>query len=188
MALFRLLAGQHQQADPDWEPSPDEVQFARDNGVRLVAPSRTYETNDLVECDQDLVARFGEQKFQLVSGKPLPLKQVGGKSRTPGDPSRELMAKNKTKAPAGQVSTGFQGEDPNTVEGGEDRPEELDDEENAPPSAAPKGEKTLEQQYGGNFDEMNLEELREIASSEEIELKGATRKADIISVLRGAKK
>lgn len=86
MALFKLLAGQFIQADPD---SPELTAEQIKAGARR--PSRTYKVGETVESDEDLVAKHGAEKFVFVSGKPKKPKAAAGAA-----------------APGGQVSSGFQ--------------------------------------------------------------------------------
>lgn len=69
---FRLKAGQHVQADPDWEPTKDEVEAAKAANELLRAPSRTYRVEDkeVIVSDVDLVEKFGPEKFEYLSGAP----------------------------------------------------------------------------------------------------------------------
>lgn len=107
---FKLLAGLHEQADPDWQRPDDAPPEAR-------APSRTYRTGEIVESDSDLVDKFGPQKFMYVGEsrrKPSSLldPRIGATDPAedwkPGDPVPELRRKNPSTAPGGQVTSGFQ--------------------------------------------------------------------------------
>lgn len=158
MATFRLLAGMHQSADPHWTPTEDEKKLAAEKKTELRAPTVNYFAGDTVECEYDLVAHLGEQKFQLVSGTPKPYKPTST-LRSKAAPAAQRAAQ---RAPEGVVA-------PAPITG-------------TPPAVS------LEQQYGGNFDDMRVEELKEIADAEEIPLHGARNKAEIIERLRAAKK
>lgn len=104
---FRLKAGQHIQADPDWEPTKDEVEAAKATNELLRAPSRTYRVEDkeVIVSDVDLVEKFGHEKFEYLSGAP--------------DRKRAAKAEVKPSAPAparqaakpGHASAGRKGED-----------------------------------------------------------------------------
>lgn len=82
MARYRVLAGQHIQADMS-QPIDDAT------GRR---PSKKFTTGQVVESGTDLVTRFGAGKFQLVGGKP-------------GD---EEVFPSQMTFPNGQVAEGFQ--------------------------------------------------------------------------------
>jgi len=47
----------------------------------------------------------------------------------------------------------------------------------------PAGKRDLDRDYG-SLDKMSVTELREVAESEEIDLKGASKKEDIVKILR----
>jgi hypothetical protein len=201
MALYRLLVGQHLQADPDWEPSKMELKAAEASGIDPKPPTRTYSAGQLVESETDLVAKCGSEKFQLVSGKPTrKVPSASSKNPTPGDPTPEVAATSPAKFPQGQVSTGHQGSTTNpqgeTVTGpvgdesfvtGRGPQSRVAPDAGVEEPAAEEESGDLEVRYG-NFDEMHVDDLKQVAEAEEIELKGATRKADIIKVLRKASK
>jgi hypothetical protein len=67
---YKLLAGQHQQADPDWEPSERELKIAERTGIPPRAPTRTYSAGDVIESDNDLVEKLGNGKFAYVGPPP----------------------------------------------------------------------------------------------------------------------
>jgi hypothetical protein len=109
MPLFRVKAGQHIAADPDWQPSEAEIKAQEATGNPPKAPSKVYSQGDIVESDTDLVARFGE-KFEMVGesrrGRRGPSVYTLGTTRLPGDPTPENLRESPSKAPHGQVSTG----------------------------------------------------------------------------------
>jgi hypothetical protein len=229
---FKLLAGQHIQADPDWEPSRQDRLTAETTGRAPRAPSRTYNQGDTVESDTDLVSKFGATKFQLLEGG-----RRRGAARSPGGPEGGVVTGPVgpgSVAPGGQVSEGLQEctslEDRHVVSGlkSTEQPDasgkqvtgvrgvqpavthptaESASLGNEPPRSAgaepkpgtpaaavqglkekeaeaqPARSRSLEQQYG-SFDNMTVEDLRELAGEEEVNLGGATRKAEIIAALR----
>lgn len=67
---LRRHAGQHIQADHEWEPTEQEVALAKESGRVLRAPSRVFVEGDVIPSDTDLVKRFGHEKFEYVSGAP----------------------------------------------------------------------------------------------------------------------
>lgn len=92
MAIYRLLAGVHQQADLTAEPVILKDPQGRETKKY---PTKTFTTspgNNLVPNNTDLVARFGADKFALVSGQP-------------GDTE---VYPAQTTFPNGQVSSGYQ--------------------------------------------------------------------------------
>lgn len=106
---FKLLVGHH--VGPDMDVEED------DNGRR---PSKTYGPGDVIRSEVDLVAKLGADKFQLI----------GTEAGAPG-----TMLPTQSKAPQGQVGTGFQvaeggavtGEPPVTPSGIDIRAETAED-------------------------------------------------------------
>jgi hypothetical protein len=176
MARFKLLAGQHIQADkskpvngPDGKPTG---RFA----------SKTFTTGQVVESDLDLAALHGPQKFELVGGEvaaaqdklraqekeierlkaELLKAQTGETFRTPGDPSPDSIKNDPATFPHGQVSTGFQGGAPEEEGDGEDADDDL----------------------AG----LKVADLKQLAADEEVDLQGATHKAEIQDRIRAHRK
>jgi hypothetical protein len=164
MAFFKLLAGQHQQADPDWEPSEEEQEAARTKGIVLKAPTRTYRVGERVESEVDLVKRHGAEKFERIGerrgvprqqarrpveedldplGKKVPARggvPAGVQSRTPGDPTEEMQEKHPSLGASGQVAQGFQeavNQPTTNVTGGAYVPPEEEEEEGEIASPTP---------------------------------------------------
>ncbi len=118
MARFRLLAGLHVMADPNWEPTEQEQQLAKSQGRILKAPSVTIKAGQVIESATDLVAKCGANHFERLheggqpvnaprSGKPGDrLRQHNLENRTWGDPTPENMESGVASAPHGQISTG----------------------------------------------------------------------------------
>jgi hypothetical protein len=209
MALFRLLEGQHIQYDPDWEPSEEDKEMAKSAGTPLKPPSRLYVKGQMVENDSDLVARFGAQKFALVSGQPnRGLKATRG-TQTAGDVSELNEQASPAVFPGGQVSTGFQSTTGTGVLGNrehvsgplQDTPDErarraaaqgksatppVDDGEDEEEPTAPKtrGKSPSD----ADLNSMTVEELREHAADEEINLHGASTKSDIVKAIKKEQK
>lgn len=185
MAKYRLLAGAHEQPDPskpvlgpDRKPVPGRFQTQRFTATAASKP--------VVESDQDLVALFGPQRFELVGGQAASdaariadlEKQISelkarrgaesaGGLRVPGDPTPDNLVNSPAVAPGGQVSTGFQGGAPEDAK-----------------KAAATGAGGAEE-FDDGYEEMTVKELREVAAEDEVDLKGATHKDEIIARLRG---
>lgn len=182
---FRLLAGMHEQADRsrpllDAEGNPVPGRFER----------QLFRTGDVVETDKDLVALFGPQKFEALGGQAASdaakiaeleaeiarlrasqqaAQQAAGGFVTPGDPTPKNLIGSPAVAPGGQVSTGFQGPAPEGAR-----------------KAAAAGEGKEEADDG--LDALTVAELRAQAEEDEIDLKGAHNKAEIIARMRGQTK
>jgi hypothetical protein len=206
VARYKLLAGQHITADPDWQPSQEDRENAKTLGRLLRAPSRVYRAGDIVESEDDLVDRHGAQKFQLLEGTPT----RGAKGRgpkhpqTPADVPEYVMRESPAKFPQGQVSTGHQVASrpgANLAAPVPQTKEELGDE---PQPVQPSGEGSMEDEDGGGQEQqvqqsqegegelsdsdlegMTVPELRELAADREVDLQGVSRKDDIIRKLRG---
>ncbi len=166
---FKLLAGGHVQGHP-----------TEKNAVGR-ALSTQYKPGDTVVSEQDLVKRFGPDKFlflgeatkqevESLANDPL----IPGQGATPlGDEgpvntnkppvdvkvtAEERAASEKAAAALAKADKGK----PGTVKA-----------------------KDVIKQYEP-LDKMTLDELKEVAETEEIDLKGATKKDEIIKALRGA--
>lgn len=200
MAKYRLLAGQHVQADkskplhgPDGKPTG---RFER----------RTFKAGDVVESDTDLVAKCGPQHFGYVDaeGKDARIadlerqlaeaKAAARAGRQPGDPTPDNQATGPAVFPGGQVSTGFQGTSgpkgsgplhPDDFErGGANSPPpdagKAEPKKAAPPRAAAKPAGPSDDDLEG----MSVDELHAHAAAEEVELHGARTKADIVKAIK----
>lgn len=88
---FRLEGGQHVQADKTQKPVVVTSPTTGEKTERF--PSRTFRKGEIVESDTNLAARFGADKFTLLSGD--------ASDQSDAYPSASV-------APGGQVSTGFQ--------------------------------------------------------------------------------
>lgn len=188
MALFKLLAGRYLGKDAD--------------GNR-----KTFRAGQVVESDQDLVAIGGRDKFLLLQGKPkkasaqteahtFPHGQVhsgkpkavsgeGPVTQTLSDESDELLPVDvQRNAAHGKLSKKDQrpreGQD---LEEGQERDKKL-----------AKGDKTpANKEEGQDFEaeelqSMKVEELRQLAHDEGIDLEGSTRKADMIDAILKSKR
>jgi len=168
MALFKLLVGQHIATDPDSpELTPEQIK------VGAKRPSRTYPEGSTIESDEDLAAKHGAAKFVLLSGTP---KKVKG-------PKVEASA-----APGGQVSTGFQsatGTPQGTISGPAlDKEVEGDAKaETAEKGSPPKTREEVE----ASLQRMNVQQLRNLAQQEGIDLHGKNTKAEIVNHIMAVK-
>lgn len=182
MAQYRLTAGMH------------------------VDKNGTYNAGDVVESDVDLVEKFGATKFKLIGGGEGGLKSGTG-NPTPGDPTPENVIHNPSLGASGQVQTGFQstsGSSPSGIQSG-GAPEEVVRETlgqenkgqaNVPAAQQPaqqfptlKGQPPpkSEREYHAALERLSVRDLQEHAAEEEIDLKGATRKEEIIKAIKAAK-
>lgn len=163
MASFKLLAGQHIATDPDAKPlTPEQIKA----GARL--PSRTYAVGETIVSDDDLVARFGPDKFERIGG---------GEVQT-------VAPLPTSSAPGGQVSSGFQsatGTPSGTVSGPSPAPE--------PPAHTPHAHGPHRQQgpHSPELERMSMPQLQALAEQEEVDLKDARSKEAMIRALRAAR-
>lgn len=161
MARFKLLVGQHIQADPDSEALTAEQVKA---GMRR--PSRTYKEGEIVESDIDLAKKHGRTKFELVSGSPKKSKISAGSSVAPG----------------GQVSTGFQATEGGVTGVASESTEDEDGEEEIVKKASP-----LDETVDG-LQEMTVAQLKDVAENDGISLQGVHSKGDIIEAIRASRR
>jgi hypothetical protein len=186
---FKLLAGQHQQADPDWEPTPAQEKVAERTGVPPRPPTKTFTAGQVVESDKDLVALFGHQKFMRLGGrKPL--------GATRGDaPSAQPAS-----FPGGQVSSGRQEATSFETEEGEaatvsgpmdpkksarlDRESELEDEPDDGTAENALNQVDDEVEDKANLADMTVAELKDVAVAEDVDLAGIHKKDEIIAKIK----
>lgn len=187
MARYKLLAGQHVQADPDWQPTDGQRDESRRTGVRPRPPSRVYNAGQVVVSDSDLVAKFGAEKFQLLGPSRGQRTTAFPGNPMPGDPVPDVGRTSPSAAPHGQVSTGFQGAE---TGGDVEHPSHPITAEEAGAAEAHAGEddppaRDFDQEYG-SLDAMTVKDLKELAAEEEIDLKGCTHKDEIVAAIREA--
>lgn len=161
---YRLLAGAHEQADPEWQPTEQEFEEAKARGTVPRAPVKRYSVGQTVYSDKDLVHLFGHNKFQLI-GNPVEDKGNLGEG-VMGDPT-PLNLEAGYVHPHGQVNTGFQhtgAKDAfgNTVSGSISQ-EELEERGLAAPPPADKSEKLKKQreEARGNLQEESSDDSSE---------------------------
>lgn len=179
-AKYRLLAGGHSEAGNE------------------------YEKGEIIETENDLVAMFGAEKFQLISGKP----RFNGKRKVNLRALRDQLAGGKVpmtevKGSAGNVKKYDADGNPVNEHPAEDDGEETithdkkrntgDDDARAKAGLPPKdageedgddaGADTAEQP---DFDKMTVQQLKDFAGENGIDLKHAKSKAEIIKALEDA--
>lgn len=189
MARFKLLAGLHIQADPDWEPSDEDKRLARETGRPPKPPSRTYKMGEVVESDDDLDLKFGTEKFQRLGERRRKVTPGIGPSRTPGDVSPMV---SPAVAPGGQVSTGFQQStttpEGTTVSGPMVPPDNLSRQEQR--QFQQEFVETHGEEYPTEGDEdddlsgKTVSDLRKLAGEERIDIHGLVRKDEILTAIR----
>lgn len=179
MAKYRLKAGV----------------FVTGNGAEAREYHWSDRTRNIVESDQNLAAQHPE-KFELVqewaegpydynphSSKVSPPREAQQRAQAPATSPTHAHAPNlKEQAPADK-------EDARPSKAEEKASQTHKGMPPLTPTTAKRVNatgKTLEDQYGP-LDEMTVSDLKEIASQEEIDLKGATHKADILKALKAAK-
>lgn len=183
---FELLESQHIEADkskpvlgPDGKPTG---RFEK----------KTYTKGQLIDTDTDLATKLGANKFRPVGNDggqariaeleaELAAARAALGPRTPGDVTA-LNLSSPAVAPGGQVSTGFQ------RAAGAQGSAPMSPEEAAAHGGygGESGESTSEsslEQYG-DLEDKTVHELRDIAEAEEIDLRGATRKDEILKAIR----
>lgn len=102
---FRLIAGGHEQADPNWEPTDEQVEDAKVRGTVPRAPTQRFVAPAVVHSDKDLVQLCGANKFQYVGH---PMQDVGNLGEgIMSDPTPQNLETGFVH-PGGQVNTGFQ--------------------------------------------------------------------------------
>lgn len=210
MASYRLLAGQHIGADPDWEPSEEEKEIAKTSGRRLRAPSRTYKPGEVVESETNLAEKFGGEKFAEVTGGKG---RRGGKEGKGDSGTTEAgdmpmsPALNPAVFPHGQVLQGTQLTDGRSGSTGPDTRESSTVRvpigtardnlrtQKQPSSGVEEGGGVKGDGGGGGdgggtpsftkaeLEEMTVSDLRELAAEGQIELHGATRKDEIVDAI-----
>jgi hypothetical protein len=212
---FRLLEGQHIQADPT-RPivGPDGKPTGR-------FERRVYQKGDVIETDTDLAAKLGANKFEPLTGdggqariaelerELAEARAAQGAGSLPGDPNAQNLALSPAVAPGGQVSTGFQhaaGSSRGTASGPLDpaKAERAGAAGFGLPAEAAKAAGKQQQDFtaaasdtppdappdaptDADLEGMTVQELRDYAQEEEINLHGASTKAEIVKAIRKGK-
>ena len=190
---FKLLAGIHVMADPDWTRPRDEdgklITAAR-------APNLVFKAGDgrVIETDTDLVAKFGPDKFQLLSG-PSKTKTVKVPAGMASLVQREAVNDHPgaVEVPSGDeaVDVVVDADNPaaqsvaeSYADGKDDEPEAAAAPAPAKKPAAKKVNKDLEAVHG-DLTKKTLPDLKALADKEGVDLSGAHTKAEVIAALKG---
>lgn len=176
MHRFKLLAGQHVQADKS-RPILD----AEGKPTGRYAAYQTFNRNDVLESDKDLAAMFGKDKFESVGTYEADVPDPHGNMRTPGDPVPLIAATSPSVAPGGQVSTGFQ------ASGRAATPEEVERIQAKFEGQAGSDADSDADWSDEDLEKMSASDLREVAKERNVNLHGAHSKAEILKALKGGK-
>lgn len=187
---FKLLAGSH--VGPDFTKDPTPVFDPAGNQVGEKYPSKRWRSGEVVEADTDLVEDHGAGKFMLIGpskqNQHNPMRgNVRSGNPTPGDPS---PMQDAAQFPHGQVSTGRQKTSgtpataPTAQVLGDDEAEELGGKTDAEPEGDGEDSVASDDSGEADFGNMTIPELREYAHSNNINLHGATAKADIVKAIK----
>lgn len=161
---------------------------------RHVHKGRMFQPGEIVESNADLVKLHGREHFAKVSGEP----DANYEAPVPLGPT-------SSEAPGGQVSSGHQmttgaPDGVTQVSGAEDRlrpdglhPETVVDKPDEGKSkashpVAKTATTTAPKALPANLDHMTQAQLKEFANEEEIDLEGATNRADMIKAIRASRK
>jgi hypothetical protein len=198
---FRLLAGLHIAADLNAQPK--QLKDAITGEPIEVYPDKTYRAGQIVYSEMDLVEVFGEKfayvgdnvppQTQMAVGSDADFDETGGggpRSRTPGDPSGKYMNQAQQQFPHGQVSTGFQMAVPSNQPEGQFTASGKPGATKIEAGTARPGNEDAEGAAGAetDYDSMKVEELRDFARANDINLKGASAKDDIIKEIKRAQR
>ncbi len=192
LARFRLVAGQH--IGPDKKAPKDD-----ETGKH---PSKVFNQGDAVWDNIDLVAKHGATKFVLEKGSPdlyVP-PGFGGKARA-FPQGQVIEGKQVTLRLAnGKTITGVltedhekerftEDEDGNPVpKGGHRLADDLeDDDDDDRASSRPRNAADSTSYSRGELEAMTVPALKALASDEDIDLDGASRKEDIIDAISKVK-
>lgn len=212
---FLLKAGKHVGPDHTQEPVERVLKDIRGNETREWRyPSKTYSKGDKIQTDQNLLARHGGEKFQLLSDKgqeDTRLARLNKQVKTPvPHPSGAL--REQRAAPAGQVSDGHQ-QTNHTDDGGqisgvavEEVIRALKAENEAlrkqaaqkKDDSSPTGKSIMEEFADPDADQgseaeddedaelegLTAAELKSLAEDEEVELHGAKSKKDMVKAIK----
>lgn len=158
MKLFKLLAGQHIQADQDYKFTEEEVQLAKETGVKLKLPAKKYSQGDVVPSEIDLVERFGADKFSYM-----------------GEKSRERSASDEKRSRVKEATP--QEDDLDTSTHRTDEP---------PRSTHPVPAADVKPKEP-NLEQMNDKQLNEFAHAHEVDISKAKTRQEKISLIKGRK-
>lgn len=184
---FKLLGGQHIADDKMAKPTKVVSGVDVETGKPLIKekhPERTWVAGDIIEVPddhEDLCDKHGYNKFErLTEKRDTPAKPLKGAKQTGDAADDDVGTENKPtiKAPGGQVLQGVQTANlPKPEDGGEHS--EL-------PKATASAPQPLRSNkpLPNNLAVMSIKDLQTYAEDEEIDLKGASKRDDIIRVIR----
>lgn len=177
MARFKLLAGLHVTADPNFK--------APKNDPDAKPTSIPYKAGDTVESDEDLVAKFGSTKFLFLGGSAKktppavrgfvhPAGQVnqGHQETAGGVPGLQDPEKAAEEAGAPVEVPGDGAAKDALVSSGEQQPD--------PRRKTARADATPEQ----DLDSMTVADLKALAEDEEADLTGLHRKDEIVKAIK----
>lgn len=192
MARFKLLQGQYIQNDPG------------------TSKERTYNQGDTFDCDLELDKLYGYDKFERLGESVSQTPRRGYNPTIVDKDSVEDAAKrgfNPATSNTGQDSGEVQKQEPRTMHDkptsqGQSNVSKAEGQPGSPvqgqtgtlqgqpqsqkgqshPSTQPRN--ATEAEYFKNLSKMNVNQLREHAESEEIDLKGANTRDDILRAIR----
>jgi hypothetical protein len=179
MPRFRISQGQYIQNDP------------------ATNKERTYFQGDIVECNIDLDKLFGYDKFERMvdTGRsPISVEEAArrgfdpatsntGQEQQKQEPQRQEQQKQEPQKQ--EPRTMHSASDVSSKPASQSQPQGQSHTEQSQakqPLANPRN--ATEAEYFKNLSKMNVNQLREHAESEEIDLKGANTRDDILRAIR----
>jgi hypothetical protein len=194
---FRLLAGQHQEADKTLPPKR-LFKDPETGNVTKIYPTKTYNAGEVIESDVDLAAKYGADKYQrLDTGKVSP-QQVQSAAFQGRHDRREFDDEELSQA----MIANPQAKTPDDLPGADDDPNRNDDQPNVsqrtafvdPRRATASNESDSEEEEESQSntasedsewnESMTVTELKQYAKTNNIDLTGRERKSDIIQAIK----
>lgn len=205
---FRLKAGQHIQADYEAKPKLVKLVDADTGEIthRKKFPSKTFNVGEIVESDEDLALKHGEDKFQRLEPRTISKKKPSVLApptihptlpqQEPGEVRRPTMTQDQQKQyeeQLGFTDSGKPPEDPRVRDGRTladpvMEPElqsqrDMRDLQDQPPELEAQRKQDHAAQ-DAELDRMTKPELKAFAEDNEIDLAGANSKADMLYMIR----
>lgn len=180
MRKYKVMAGAHGGPDFTAEPLRD------DNGVALEYPTKNFNKGDVVHSEVDLAKKY-----------PLRFKDVGESKYKNEIPKKRKMHSSgvpiaEVNAPVNEGRTVHGHKASMAIEEEQDPVEDDDTEEGVKADAAEDEEDEDKEEAGvsseATLKTMDMNELRELAKEEGIELKGPQSKDAIIKKILAASK
>lgn len=177
--LFRLKVGSHSVGingvGPDGKPTQAKMYRASDPN------------NNIVESEEDL-ARADPQKFERYDG-PMPARNAGPSAEEPPSPPppdefSRLQAESLRAMPASQLRQRSE----LLRQQLEQMEAAAEEAEKAEKAAAKKAPKPDESEDEDDLEGMTVQQLRDTAEEDGVELKSDMRKDEIIKAIRDARK